>query len=71
MFRSLRLFPLGSTAEPVIQPSGSPTPVSLSIQPNGIFTTTVGASTKKTLASWHVTTPQEVIDSMDLLTSST
>jgi len=70
MFRSLRLFPPGSSQEPVIQPSGSPTPVTLSIQPNGIFTTTVGASTKKTLASWHVTTPQEIVESMEILTSS-
>ena len=39
-------------------------PVDLSINPDSVFSTVVGASSKKTLASWHVTTPFEVIESM-------
>ncbi|KIJ25501.1 glycosyltransferase family 20 protein [Sphaerobolus stellatus SS14] len=39
-------------------------PVNIKIRPETTFSTTVGASNKKTLARWHVTSPQEVIDSM-------
>lgn len=39
-------------------------PVDLSIHPRAIFSTSVGASHKKTLAIWHVTTPAEVVNSM-------
>ncbi|KIY47893.1 glycosyltransferase family 20 protein [Fistulina hepatica ATCC 64428] len=39
-------------------------PVDLAIQPEAIFTTAVGHSSKKTLASWHVTTPQEIVEHM-------
>ncbi|KAF8633173.1 hypothetical protein AX17_004674 [Amanita inopinata Kibby_2008] len=39
-------------------------PVPLSISPDGIFTTAVGQGSKRTLASWHVTTPQEVVEHM-------
>jgi trehalose 6-phosphate synthase/phosphatase len=38
--------------------------VSLSIQTEAIFTTAVGHSSKRTLASWHVTTPQEIVEHM-------
>ncbi|TDL22752.1 trehalose-6-phosphate phosphatase [Rickenella mellea] len=39
-------------------------PKTLAISPEGVFSTAVGASSKKTLAQWHVTTPQEVVESM-------
>ncbi|KLO09858.1 hypothetical protein SCHPADRAFT_943330 [Schizopora paradoxa] len=39
-------------------------PVELSLRPEGVFSTAVGSSSKKTLARWHVTSPQEVIESM-------
>ena len=38
--------------------------VELAIQPEAIFTTAVGQSSKRTLASWHVTTPQEIVEHM-------
>lgn len=41
---------------------GSPPPVKLSIRPEAVFTTAVGHSSKRTLAGWHVTAPQEVVD---------
>ncbi|KAJ6470386.1 hypothetical protein C8R45DRAFT_937298 [Mycena sanguinolenta] len=44
--------------------SGTATPVELAIKPDCVFTTAVGHSSKRTLASWHVTTPQEIIDHM-------
>jgi len=51
--------------------SGALTPIDLSIHPAAIFSTSVGASTKKTLAVWHVTTPQEILNSMLLLANGT
>ncbi|KAJ6470507.1 glycosyltransferase family 20-domain-containing protein [Mycena sanguinolenta] len=44
--------------------SGTATPVELTIKPDCVFTTAVGHSSKRTLASWHVTTPQEIVDHM-------
>ncbi|KAK7047301.1 hypothetical protein VNI00_006532 [Paramarasmius palmivorus] len=38
--------------------------VELAIKPDSVFTTAVGHSSKRTLASWHVTTPGEVVDAM-------
>ena len=38
--------------------------VPLAIQPEAIFTTAVGHSSKRTLARWHVTTPQEIVEHM-------
>lgn len=38
--------------------------VDLAIVPDAIFTTSVGPSTKRTLASWHVTAPIEVVEHM-------
>jgi trehalose 6-phosphate synthase/phosphatase len=38
--------------------------VPLSIQSEAIFTTAVGPSSKRTLARWHVTTPQEILEHM-------
>ncbi|KAI3614064.1 glycosyltransferase family 20 protein [Moniliophthora roreri] len=42
----------------------APSEVELAIRPDAIFTTAVGHSSKRTLASWHVTTPGEVVDAM-------
>ena len=39
-------------------------PVELAITHEGVYSTAVGASSKKTLASWHVTTPHEVVEHM-------
>lgn len=39
-------------------------PVDLHIQHEAIFTTAVGHGSKRTLASWHVTTPQEIVEHM-------
>ena len=47
-------------------------PVDLKIQHEAIFTTAVGHGSKRTLASWHVTTPQEIVEHMlDLVKQST
>jgi trehalose 6-phosphate synthase/phosphatase len=35
--------------------------VELRLTPEDLFTTAVGHPTKRTLAKWHVTSPQEVI----------
>lgn len=45
--------------------------VPLSIQTEAIFTTAVGHSGKRTLASWHVTTPQEIVEHMFGLVTAT
>ena len=47
----------------LIDGAGAP-PVQLSIKSEAVFTTAVGHSSKRTLASWHVTTPQEIVDHM-------
>jgi len=69
MFRALRVFPSGSS-QAILHPSdtsNSSTPISLAVRPEGVFATTVGSNTKKTLASWHVTGPQEIIDTFSFL----
>ncbi|KAG5642267.1 hypothetical protein DXG03_003316 [Asterophora parasitica] len=71
MFRALLLFPPGTTeatlpaplAITLVDGENSP-PVKLAIRPEAVFTTAVGHSSKRTLASWHVTAPQEVVDNM-------
>jgi len=73
MFRALLLFPVGVT-KAVLEPPVSvlhngingevPQSVELAISPEAIFTTAVGHSNKRTLASWHVTTTTEVVDNM-------
>ncbi|KAF6764435.1 trehalose-6-phosphate phosphatase [Ephemerocybe angulata] len=71
MFRALLLFFPGQTqvkmdaplAVTLIDGEGKP-PVDLAIKPEAVFTTAVGHSSKRTLASWHVTAPQEVVDHM-------
>ncbi|KAL5641217.1 hypothetical protein ACGC1H_001635 [Rhizoctonia solani] len=75
MFRALgSLFPSGvttATMEPPLSAAltagveqSSLKPVELAMPPNGIFSTTVGASSKKTLARWHVTSPYAIVESM-------
>jgi trehalose 6-phosphate synthase/phosphatase len=68
MFRALQLFPIGATSASMPPPLSvssvrpdAPT-VDLAMTPGGVFTTAVGHSGKRTLALWHVTTPQEVVD---------
>lgn len=46
-------------------------PIMLRITPPDVFSTTVGASSKKTLARWHVTSPNEVVDTLLSLVRST
>ncbi|KAI0782046.1 trehalose 6-phosphate phosphatase [Abortiporus biennis] len=46
-------------------------PVDLEITRDAIFTTAVGHSSKRTLAVWHVTTPEEVVGHMLHLVSHT
>jgi trehalose 6-phosphate synthase/phosphatase len=76
MFRALNIFPPGASTPPTIMmdapvsvtlvepEAAEATPVTLTIRPDAIFTTAVGHSNKRTLASWHVTTPQEIVDHM-------
>ncbi|TFK38212.1 trehalose-6-phosphate phosphatase [Crucibulum laeve] len=71
MFRALLLFPPGTSTATMEAPlsvtlidgEGHP-PVDLAIKPEAVFTTAVGHSSKRTLASWHVTTPQEIVEHM-------
>ncbi|SJK98408.1 related to trehalose-6-phosphate phosphatase [Armillaria ostoyae] len=78
MFRALNLFPSSNGSTPIttvvleaplsvtlIDPEAKTAPpVQLAIAPDAIFTTAVGHSSKRTLASWHVTTPQEIVEHM-------
>jgi trehalose 6-phosphate synthase/phosphatase len=72
MFRALRLFRPNPSGKAVLEAPLSVTlidkstlpEVELSISTDAIFTTSVGHSSKRTLASWHVTTPEEVVDHM-------
>ncbi|KAF8137714.1 glycosyltransferase family 20 protein [Boletus edulis] len=75
MFRALHGFPSDATGKIHLAPPLSVTlvdnnhgitrpDVELAIAPDAIFTTAVGPSTKRTLAGWHVTTPEEVVDHM-------
>lgn len=75
MFRALLLFP-GDTTRTTMDPPLSVTllaspndqnnfkPVELAIHRDAVFTTAVGHSSKRTLAVWHVTTPEEVVEHM-------
>jgi trehalose 6-phosphate synthase/phosphatase len=73
MFRALLLFPPSSTGKVTMEPPLSITLIDntkeygdeeLAVSPDGVFTTAVGHSSKRTLASWHVTTPEEVVEHM-------
>jgi trehalose 6-phosphate synthase/phosphatase len=70
MFRALLLFP-EDEPKAIMQPPVSVTqlelkrtfePVELAIAPGAVFTTAVGVSSKRTLASWHVNTPGEIVE---------
>ena len=72
MFRALILFP-EDEPKAILPPPASVTqlepkrqfePVELAITKAAVFTTAVGVSSKRTLASWHVTTPVEIVDHM-------
>ena len=69
MFRALMQAPIAITLLPGNESSPA---VPLSIQSEAIFTTAVGHSSKRTLAGWHVTTPQEIVEHMlDLVKDDT
>lgn len=72
MFRALILFP-ENEPKAILQPPVSVTqlepkrkfePVELVIAKGAVFTTAVGVSSKRTLASWHVNTPGQIVDHM-------
>lgn len=81
MFRALRtVFPAGghdgpNVLHPPVAVTSSLEPeeadelpaVTLVIQPDGVFATTVGPAAKKTLAGWHVTCPEEVVEAVEQL----
>lgn len=80
MFRALLLFPPSSTSKATMEPPLSVTlvdntreyvDVDLAVSPEAVFTTAVGHSSKRTLASWHVTTPEEVVEHMLFLVGET
>jgi trehalose 6-phosphate synthase/phosphatase len=73
MFRALLLFSPSSTVKATMEPPLSVMlvdntkeygDVELAVSPEAVFTTAVGHSSKRTLASWHVTTPEEVVEHM-------
>lgn len=79
MFRAMcTLFPVGSTATTMNPPvsvtsaagAQASEPVTLKVKPAGLFATTVGSSSKKTLATWHVTSAHEVVNAMLQLVGS-
>jgi trehalose 6-phosphate synthase/phosphatase len=81
MFRAMcMLFPVGSSTAtmnpPVSVTSAAGThgsdvgPVTLKVKASGLFATTVGSSTKKTLAAWHVTSAHEIVNAMLQLVGS-
>ncbi|KAG2105767.1 glycosyltransferase family 20 protein [Suillus discolor] len=80
MFRALLLFPPSSIGKATMEPPLSVmlvdntkehSDVELAVSPEGVFTTAVGHSSKRTLASWHVTTPEEVVEHMLFLVGET
>ncbi|KAG1722667.1 glycosyltransferase family 20-domain-containing protein [Suillus lakei] len=80
MFRALLLFPPSSISKATMEPPLSVTlvdntkehsDIELAVAPEAVFTTAVGHSSKRTLASWHVTTPEEVVEHMLYLVGET
>ena len=72
MFRALILFP-EDEPKAILHPPVSVTqlepkrkfePAELTIVKEAVFTTAVGVSSKRTLASWHVNTPAQIVDHM-------
>ncbi|KAF9440738.1 glycosyltransferase family 20 protein [Macrolepiota fuliginosa MF-IS2] len=71
MFRALLLFQPGQEGSHFEAPLSvtlidqkDAQPVDLHVKPEAIFTTAVGHGSKRTLARWHVTTPQEIVEHM-------
>lgn len=72
MFRALILFPEDepkATLQPPVsvtqlEPKRKFEPIELTIDKEAVFTTAVGVSSKRTLASWHVNTPAQVVEHM-------
>ena len=72
MFRALILFPEDepkATLRPPVsvtqlEPERKFEPVELAIDGGAVFTTAVGVSSKRTLASWHVNTPAQIVEHM-------
>ncbi|KUI71930.1 Trehalose-phosphatase [Cytospora mali] len=58
MFRSLNVLSAPPTDKEETQPK---------VKPENVYTVTVGASTKVTLARWHLLEPEDVVDSVALL----
>lgn len=80
MFRALALFPSGAVKATMPAPlsvtlvesgAAAQQPVDLAITPSDVFTTAVGHTGKRTLATWHVTTPAEVVEHMLHLVNGT
>ncbi|ODN84664.1 trehalose-phosphatase, variant 1 [Cryptococcus amylolentus CBS 6039] len=82
MFRALRtIFPPGGIVDnkvvmkPPVAVTSTLEPedvaelpdVELSIRPNDVFATAVGPPAKKTLANWHVTCPEEVVEALETI----
>ncbi|KAG1741303.1 hypothetical protein EDB19DRAFT_1705269 [Suillus lakei] len=65
MFRALLLF------LPFLKYTKEHSDVKLAVSPEAVFTTAVGHSSKRTLASWHVTTPEEVVEHILYLVGKT
>lgn len=71
MFRALSLFQPDQKSSRFAAPlsvtlidNKNAQPVDLRVKSEAIFTTAVGHGSKRTLASWHVTTPQEIVEHM-------
>ncbi|KAG1721704.1 glycosyltransferase family 20-domain-containing protein [Suillus lakei] len=80
MFRALLLFPPSSISKATMEPLLSVTlvdnakehsDVELAVSPEAVFTTAIDYSSKRTLASWHVMTPEEVVEHMLYLVGGT
>ena len=75
MFRALRHVPALETMPAPIAITSTCTPeeiealpqVQVDVTAEGVFSTAVGPSSKLTLAHWHVTTPEEVVEMMEHL----
>ena len=75
MFRALHVFSANMTGKAHLEAplsvtlveddGGVPLPgAELAVASDAIFTTAVGHRSKRTMASWHLTTPEEVVDHM-------
>ncbi|KAG1736488.1 trehalose-phosphatase-domain-containing protein [Suillus lakei] len=80
MFRAPLLFPPSSISKATMEPPLSVTLVDSTkehsdvepvVSPEAVFMTAVGHSSKRTFTSWHVTTPQEVVEHVLYLTGET